>query len=111
VRDGVKRVLRVRHIIWCTGHLGHPRVPVFPGQSDYQGTIYHASEHTDARQHSPEGKHVVVVGTGNSGHDIAQDFYNCGARVTLLQRGPTYVLTKKNGLPLLPENLGIQDDL
>ncbi|KAJ5519853.1 flavin-containing monooxygenase [Penicillium fimorum] len=111
VRDGEKRTLQARHIVWCTGHLGLPRVPTFPGQSDYQGTVYHTSEHTDARQHAPKGKHVVVVGTGNSGHDIAQDFYEQGARVTLLQRGPTYVLTEKNGLPLLPENLGIEDVL
>jgi putative flavoprotein involved in K+ transport len=32
-----------------------------------------------------------VIGTGNSGHDIAQDLYSSGAEVTLAQRSPTLV--------------------
>ena len=33
----------------------------------------------------------IVIGTGNSGHDIAQDLYSSGAEVTLVQRSPTLV--------------------
>ncbi|RAK76886.1 flavin-containing monooxygenase [Aspergillus fijiensis CBS 313.89] len=110
VRDGVERILRPRHIAWCAGHLGLPKIPSFPGQGDFKGTIYHASQHVDARELAPQGKKVVVVGTGNSGHDIAQDFYQQGAVVTMLQRGPTYVLTEEHGLPLIPENHGIDND-
>ena len=32
-----------------------------------------------------------MIGTGNSGHDIAQDLYSSGADVTLVQRSPTLV--------------------
>ena len=32
-----------------------------------------------------------MIGTGNSGHDIAQDLYSSGAEVTLVQRSPTLV--------------------
>jgi len=32
-----------------------------------------------------------VIGTGNSGHDIAQDLHSSGAEVTLVQRSPTLV--------------------
>ncbi|PYH42251.1 flavin-containing monooxygenase [Aspergillus saccharolyticus JOP 1030-1] len=110
VRDGVERILRPHHMAWCAGHLGLPLIPSFPGQSQFEGQLYHASQHVDARQLAPHGKKVVVVGTGNSGHDIAQDFYDHGASVTMLQRGPTYVLTEKHGLPLLPENHGIDDN-
>jgi putative flavoprotein involved in K+ transport len=35
---------------------------------------------------------VLVVGTGNSGHDIAQDLHAGGAKVTLVQRGPTLIV-------------------
>lgn len=108
--DGVERTLRPRHLVWCAGHLALPKIPTFPGQSTYKGIVYHASEHVDAGQQYPNGKSVVVVGTGNSGHDIAQDFYEHGARVTMLQRGGTYVLTEKHGLPLLPENIGVDDN-
>ncbi|RAL15797.1 flavin-containing monooxygenase [Aspergillus homomorphus CBS 101889] len=110
IRNGVERILHPRHLAWCAGHLGLPKIPSFPGQAGFEGKIYHASQHIDARQLAPQGKTVVVVGTGNSGHDIAQDFYQQGASVTMLQRGPTYVLTEKNGLPLLPENHGIDDN-
>jgi putative flavoprotein involved in K+ transport len=34
----------------------------------------------------------VVVGTGTSGHDIAQDLHSAGAQVTLVQRSPTLVI-------------------
>jgi len=33
-----------------------------------------------------------VIGTGNSGHDIAQDLYASGADVTLVQRSPTLIV-------------------
>jgi len=33
-----------------------------------------------------------VIGTGNSGHDIAQDLHAAGAKVTLVQRSPTMVV-------------------
>jgi len=32
-----------------------------------------------------------VIGTGNSGHDIAQDLHSSGAEVTLVQRSPTLI--------------------
>jgi hypothetical protein len=33
-----------------------------------------------------------VIGTGNSGHDIAQDLHSSGAKVTLVQRGSTMIV-------------------
>jgi putative flavoprotein involved in K+ transport len=33
-----------------------------------------------------------VIGTGNSGHDIAQDLHSAGANTTLVQRGSTMVV-------------------
>ena len=38
-----------------------------------------------------KGKRALVIGTGNSGHDIAQDLYSSGAEVTLVQRSPTLI--------------------
>ena len=50
----------------------------------------------------------MVVGTGNSGHDIAQDFCENGAQVTMVQRRPTYIIQAKVGL-LMPHK-GMYDD-
>ena len=32
-----------------------------------------------------------MIGTGNSGHDIAQDLHSSGAEVTLVQRSSTLI--------------------
>jgi cation diffusion facilitator CzcD-associated flavoprotein CzcO len=39
-----------------------------------------------------KGKNVLVIGSGNSGHDIAQDLHSAGAKVTLVQRSSTMVV-------------------
>ncbi|KAH8704913.1 putative flavin-containing monooxygenase [Talaromyces proteolyticus] len=40
-----------------------------------------------------KGKHGVVVGTANTGHDVAEDMVNSGlASVTMVQRSKTYVI-------------------
>lgn len=99
--DGTERTLHPNHLILCTGHSGEPRIPSFPGQDDFKGTLYHGSHHKDASGQSSEnsaaGKKVIVVGTGNSGHDIAQNYYEAGADVTMLQRSGTYVLQAEKG--------------
>src|SRR6185295_13761611 len=38
------------------------------------------------------GKSALVIGSGNSGHDIAQDLHSSGAKVTLVQRSPTLIV-------------------
>jgi putative flavoprotein involved in K+ transport len=52
----------------------------------------HSSEYEDAG--AWKGRKAVVVGTGNSGHDIAQDLYCAGAQVTLVQRSPTLIIQR-----------------
>ncbi|KAF2839693.1 putative flavin-containing monooxygenase YUCCA3 [Patellaria atrata CBS 101060] len=101
-----KRTFRPKHVVFCTGHSGEPKIPTFPGQDQFKGTLYHGSQHQDASTHgNSQGKKVVVVGTGNSGHDIAQNYYEAGADVTIIQRSPTYVITGDKGLPMLTQTM------
>ncbi|RDW64971.1 hypothetical protein BP6252_10622 [Coleophoma cylindrospora] len=80
-----------RHLVQATGLNGAPRMPNFQGVSDFQGKIYHSSEFAGATpQHA--GKKVIVVGAGNSGHDIAYHAHQHGAKVTMVQRSETYVV-------------------
>jgi cation diffusion facilitator CzcD-associated flavoprotein CzcO len=96
--DGSKRDLHPSHLILATGHSGEPRIPSFPGQDTFTGTVYHGSAHKDATPTTAHGKKVLVVGTGNSGHDIAQNYFEAGAAaVTMLQRSGTYVLQASVG--------------
>lgn len=103
--DGSERVLYPRHIVWCTGHSGEPKVPTFVGQERFKGQFYHGSQHRDASESDVKSKKVVVVGTGNSGHDIAQNFYENGADTTMLQRSGTYVITVEKGVFMMHEGL------
>ena len=104
--DGSSRILHPKHVVLCTGHAGEAKVPTFAGQSDFKGNAYHASYHQDASlTGNAAGKNVVVVGTGNSGHDIAQNYYESGANVTMVQRRGTYVISAAKGLFMLHEGM------
>ncbi|CAH0047271.1 unnamed protein product [Clonostachys solani] len=105
IRDGNQRTLQPKHVILCTGHAGEPLVPSFPGQAEFKGQVYHGSQHDEASESKFKGKKVIVVGTGNSGHDIAEDFHYAGAEVTMLQRRGTYVLSLDKGVFLLHEGM------
>jgi len=89
-RDGATRAMRPKHVILATGVSTIPRKPELPGLKDFRGRVVHSHEYDEAT--SWAGRDAIVVGTGNSGHDIAQDLYSNGARVTLVQRSPTLIL-------------------
>src|SRR3954469_420285 len=88
--DGSKRTMRPRHVILATGVSGIPNIPDLPALRNFKGKVLHSSQYVDGEDWT--GKKAVVIGTGNSGHDIAQDLYSSGAAVTLLQRSPTLVV-------------------
>jgi len=88
--DGTKRELRPRHIVMATGVSGIPSLPDIPTLRHFGGTILHSSQYDDGEAWT--GKRVLVIGTGNSGHDIAQDLHSGGAKVTLVQRGSTMIV-------------------
>jgi cation diffusion facilitator CzcD-associated flavoprotein CzcO len=87
---GRTRTLRPRHIVMATGVSGIPRIPDIPSLKNFKGRIVHSHEYQDATQWN--GRNAMVIGTGNSGHDIAQDLYSNGAKVTLVQRSPTLIV-------------------
>jgi putative flavoprotein involved in K+ transport len=88
--DGAKRTLRPRHIVLATGVSGIPNLPEIPTLRDFRGQVLHSSQYTDGESWS--GVNAIVIGTGNSGHDIAQDLHSSGAKVTLVQRSPTLIV-------------------
>ncbi|TVY31953.1 putative indole-3-pyruvate monooxygenase [Lachnellula subtilissima] len=104
--DGTIRTLHPKHVVFATGHAGEAKVPSFPGQDTFKGLAHHASFHQDAKLAGDmKGKKVVVVGTGNSGHDISQNYQTAGADVTMVQRAGTYVISASKGLFMLHEGM------
>lgn len=87
--DGSERTMHPRHMVMGTGVSGIANVPEIPSLNDFKGTLLHSSRYEDGE--SWQGKRAIVIGTGNSGHDIAQDLHSSGAGVTLVQRSPTLV--------------------
>ncbi|EGX45268.1 hypothetical protein AOL_s00173g369 [Orbilia oligospora ATCC 24927] len=99
LREGKERILSPKHVILATGHSGEPNIPTFRGQEVFKGKITHSSKWSNPER--LKGKKVLVVGAGNTAHDIAQSLYSNGAYPTLIQRSSTHVLTSKVGLPAL----------
>jgi cation diffusion facilitator CzcD-associated flavoprotein CzcO len=88
--DGTTREMRPRHVVMATGVSGIPSIPDIPTLRDFGGTVLHSSQYDDGERWN--GKRALVIGTGNSGHDIAQDLWSSGAQVTLVQRSPTLIV-------------------
>jgi cation diffusion facilitator CzcD-associated flavoprotein CzcO len=88
--------LQAQHIIQATGEAGKPNVPIIPGISSFEGFNCHSATFSGAPR-CTDGKAAVIVGSGNSAHDIAQDYYDKGWKVTIVQRSSTTVdLTQYN---------------
>jgi putative flavoprotein involved in K+ transport len=108
--DGSKRTMQPRHVVLATGVSGIPSLPDISGLKDFAGTVIHSSQYTDGEDW--KGKRTLVIGTGNSGHDIAQDLHSSGADVTLVQRSSTLVVSIEPSAQLVyaPYNEGTLDD-
>jgi hypothetical protein len=88
--DGSKREMHPRHIVLATGVSGIPNLPDIPTLRNFGGTVLHSSQYQDGS--AWKGKPALIIGSGNSGHDIAQDLHSDGAKVTLVQRSSTMIV-------------------
>ncbi|MDB5926168.1 MAG: hapE 2 [Betaproteobacteria bacterium] len=89
--DGTERTLHPRHLVFANGLVGSPHVPELPGLKDFKGDVLHTTEFTDGANW--RGKKALVIGTGTSGHDVAQDLHANGCETTIVQRGSTMVIS------------------
>ena len=92
--DGTERRMRPRHIVFANGVSTTPVMPDLPGLKEFRGTVRHSGAYGSGLDW--QGKRALVLGTGTSGHDVAQDLCVSGAaEVTLIQRSPTLVVSLK----------------
>jgi cation diffusion facilitator CzcD-associated flavoprotein CzcO len=108
--DGRQRMMHPRHVVLATGVSGIPSVPDIAGIKDFAGKVVHSSQYDDGEHW--KGKRAIVIGTGNSGHDIAQDLWSSGAEVTLVQRSSTLIVSIEPSAQLVyaPYNDGTLED-
>ena len=91
--DGSTRTMRPRHLVFATGVSPMKYTPKLPGLESFAGTVMHSEGYVTGS--AWKGRKALVLGSGTSGHDVAQDLYSSGAEVTLIQRGTTYVVSLK----------------
>jgi cation diffusion facilitator CzcD-associated flavoprotein CzcO len=109
-RDGEPVELTCDFLYGCTGYYRYDEgySPRFEGRERFQGEVVHP-------QHWPEdldyeGKRVVVIGSGATAITLVPAMAERAAKVTMLQRSPTYVISLPGADPvanllrrLLPE--------
>ena len=91
--DGTVRVLHPRHLVLAVGVVGEPNIPDVPGLSDFKGEVIHSHNFDSGAPW--RDKKVLVLGVGNTAHDIAQDLHGHGAHVKMIQRSSITVFSVK----------------
>ncbi|KAH9207921.1 hypothetical protein DL95DRAFT_428905 [Leptodontidium sp. 2 PMI_412] len=88
-RHGKEMILTSSFLIFAPG--GGSQVPVTPSyenRESFKGITIHSGEYRNAKDWA--GKHGVVVGTVNTGHDVAEHMVDAGmASITMIQRSST----------------------
>ncbi|NWR83903.1 FMO1 monooxygenase, partial [Furnarius figulus] len=88
-------------VMVCSGNFSEPSLPLhcFPGIERFQGRYFHSRQykHPDLFQ----GKHVLVVGMGNSGVDIAVEASRVASKVTICTSRGAWLLSRvfEHGYP------------
>jgi cation diffusion facilitator CzcD-associated flavoprotein CzcO len=92
--------LTCNFLFLCSGYYDYAAgyVPDFPGIERFAGRIVHPQQWTDDIDY--EGKRVVVIGSGATAVTLLPEMAKKAAYVTMLQRSPTYVVTRpsKDGI-------------
>lgn len=99
VNTNTDRSFRCAHVVIATGVNHYPNRPHFSGEKGFQGEILHSKTYKTPQPFA--GKHVLVVGMGNTGAEIALDLAENGAAsTTIAVRGPVNMVPLElNGRP------------
>jgi cation diffusion facilitator CzcD-associated flavoprotein CzcO len=93
IRAGETRILRPQHLVLATGGFaGRPNVPAIEGLESFAGPSMHSTQIRHPADHA--NRRVIIVGTGTCAHDLAQELVKNGCEVTMVQRGPTNVISQ-----------------
>jgi cation diffusion facilitator CzcD-associated flavoprotein CzcO len=92
-QDGTEQTYRGRFVFFGSGYYNYDEgyTPEFPGIEQFTGTVVHP-------QHWPEnldyaGKTIVVIGSGATAMSLIPSLTEKAAKVTMLQRSPTYLFS------------------
>lgn len=91
VASGTVSTVIGRMLFAATGYYRYDRgyTPAFPGRDDFQGQLVHPQLWPADLEVA--GKDVIVIGSGATAITLIPSLVGQGARVSMLQRSPTYV--------------------
>ncbi|KAL0371393.1 UNVERIFIED_CONTAM: putative indole-3-pyruvate monooxygenase YUCCA10 [Sesamum angustifolium] len=81
-----------RFLVVATGETCDPKIPKVEGLESFRGEILHSTEYKNGEKF--KWKRVLVVGSGNSGMEIALDLANSGAKTSIVVRSPIHILSR-----------------
>jgi putative flavoprotein involved in K+ transport len=86
-------------VVVATGNSNVPFLPEWPGRAEFRGELIHSADYRNPEQY--RGRDVLVVGSGNSGAEIATNLADGGAaRVRLSVRTPPQIARRdRAGVP------------
>ena len=87
-------------LFMCSGYYRYEQgyTPEFAGRENFAGRIVHPQQWTDDIDYA--GKRVVVIGSGATAVTLVPALARQAAHVTMLQRSPTYVVSRPAQDPL-----------
>ena len=91
---GMVRTFTCNFLYLCSGYYNYARghAPDFAGSADFAGTIIHPQFWPERLDYA--GKRVVVIGSGATAVTLVPEMARQAAHVTMLQRSPTYVVSR-----------------
>ena len=89
--NGTTRAYRARFVFFGSGYYSYDEgyTPDLPGLADFTGTLVHPQFWPEDLDYA--GQQVVVIGSGATAITLVPAMARHAARVTMLQRSPTYV--------------------
>lgn len=92
--DGEPRVFTCNFLCMCSGYYDYARgfTPDFADAERFGGTIVHPQFWPDDLSYA--GKRIVVIGSGATAMTLVPELARQAAHVTMLQRSPTYVVSR-----------------
>jgi cation diffusion facilitator CzcD-associated flavoprotein CzcO len=99
--DGRDTVYRARFVFFGSGYYNYDEgyTPGFPGIEHFTGTVVHPQRWPEGLDYS--GKKMVVIGSGATAVSLVPALARSAAKVTMLQRSPTYLFAAARVNPLV----------
>ena len=91
---GVSNIITCSFLFMCSGYYSYKKghTPEFAGREKFKGLVIHPQEWPTDLDYA--GKRVVVIGSGATAVTIVPSMSDKAAHVTMLQRSPTYMVSR-----------------